>query len=55
MTVDKNRFFEGTCKACKNVENCKGREMYSCARMRMFNYKEFEKYTGITREGKTNG
>lgn len=47
MRIDKDKFYEGTCKKCKNLEDCRGSRMYSCARMRMFNSKEFQNYTGI--------
>ena len=47
MRIDKNRFYEGTCKKCKRLEYCYGGSVLSCARMRLFNSKEFEEYTGI--------
>ena len=58
MRIDKKRFFEGTCKKCKQYTGdkptfgkCLGDRMYSCARMRLFNSKEFEDYTGIKISG----
>jgi len=54
MIIDEKRFFEGVCKKCKQYTGdkpifgkCLGDRMYSCARMRVFNSKEFEDYTGI--------
>ena len=49
MRIDKKKFYEGTCKNCKRFEECRGSQIYSCARMRTFNYPEFENYTGIRR------
>lgn len=50
MRIDKNRFYEGTCRKCKRLEHCQGRDMHSCARMRMFQSEGFGKYTGIKPE-----
>lgn len=54
VRIDSEKFREYTCKKCKHYANdkpvfgkCFGDRMYSCARMRMFNSKEFENYTGI--------
>ena len=54
MRIDKDRFLESTCKKCKHYTGdkpvfgkCLGDRMHSCARMRLFNSKEFEEYTGI--------
>lgn len=47
MRIDKNRFYEGTCKKCKHLEDCKGSRMNSCARTRMFETALFEIITGI--------
>lgn len=48
MRIDRNRFYKGTCKNCKRLEHCQGGNMYSCARTRIFNSREFENYTGIS-------
>ena len=47
MRIDKEKFYQGTCRECKRLDNCQGREMYSCARMRMFRREAFDKYIGI--------
>lgn len=47
MRIDKHRFYEGTCKKCKNFENCKGSSMNACARTRMVKPESFEFLTGI--------
>lgn len=56
MRIDKPRFFEYTCKQCKQYSGdkpvfgkCLGDRMYACARMMLFNSEEFENYTGIKR------
>lgn len=50
MRIDKIKFYEGTCKKCKRKDICKGSQMYTCARARIFEHKSFEEYTGIKRE-----
>lgn len=54
MRIDSEKFREYTCKKCKQYTGdkpvfgkCLGDRMYSCARMKLFNSKEFEEYTGI--------
>lgn len=50
MRIDKNRFYKGTCKKCKNLKDCKGSRMTSCARTKVFQPELFKIITGIGRE-----
>lgn len=58
MRVDVNGFRDSTCTKCKNYTGDKptfGKcqadtgKIYSCARMRMFENKNFEAHTGVKR------
>lgn len=44
MRIDKDKFYTCTCKKCVKYDNCYGGTIISCARLKMFNPEEFEKY-----------
>lgn len=50
MRINKDKFYKGTCKKCKNIKDCKGSRMTSCARTKIFQSELFEVITGIKEE-----